>query len=91
MKPQDPLLAERSEQERRGRAGATRTPWRREVYVASAIALFIVLQIWAITVVLSTVHLEGTPRLAFLLAVSGAVIAVGNSLRYVVRLSRRRG
>jgi hypothetical protein len=62
--------------------------WRRGVYAASLVIPFTVLQIWAVTVLLSTAQLEGPLGLAFLLAVTGSVVAVLDGWRWTWRLGR---
>jgi hypothetical protein len=62
--------------------------WRRGVYAACLAIPFTVMQIWAITVVLSSARMEGAVGLAFLLAVAGAVIAVLDGWRWAWRLGR---
>jgi hypothetical protein len=64
--------------------------WNQEVYAASAIAFFSVLQLWAATIVLSTVTLTGLSGFAVRILLVGATVSVICGLRAVVRQSRKK-
>jgi hypothetical protein len=59
--------------------------WRRGVYAASIAFPFATLQIWALTVLLTTVEVSGPAALAFLLVIAGAVVAAFDGLRWAWR------
>ncbi len=60
--------------------------YRRGFFAACIAIPFTAMQIWAVTVVLTTTTLEGPPRLAMLLAVFGAAIAVVDGWRWAWRV-----
>lgn len=62
--------------------------WRRGFFAACIAIPFTVMQIWAVTVVLTTATVEGATELALLLAVGGAAVAVLDGWRWAWRLGR---
>lgn len=62
--------------------------WRRGFFAACVAIPFTALQIWAITVVLSTATIEGAAGFAFLLAVGGSAVAVLDGWRWAWKLGR---
>jgi len=62
--------------------------WRRGFFAACVAIPFTVMQIWAVTVVLTTATVEGATELALLLAVGGAAVAVLDGWRWAWRLGR---
>ena len=65
---------------------------RRRSFFAACIAIpFTAMQIWAVTVVLSTATIEGAAGLAFLLAAGGAAVAVLDGWRWAWKLGRDAG
>jgi hypothetical protein len=60
--------------------------WRRGVYVAGLVIPFTALQIWALAYLLTSVHMEGPLRLAFLIALMGSVGATIAGWRLTWRL-----
>ena len=64
------------------------TRWRRGFFAACIAIPFTVMQIWAVTVVLSTATIEGAAGVAFLLAIGGSIIAVLDGWRWAWRLGR---
>ena len=60
--------------------------WRRGVYAAALVIPFTGLQLWAALVLLRMVSLSGVVGQAFLLALSGSLIAVGTGWRWAWRL-----
>jgi hypothetical protein len=74
------------------RPGAGRRPtgkWHHEVHLATAMAVFTVLQIWAVTIVLTTVALEGLSGFALRIALAGTALGVVIGWRSVLRQRRR--
>lgn len=88
MKPHDTLFVERLQVT----PGAGHRPtgkWRNEVYLATAMAVFTVLQIWAVAIVLSTIALEGLSGFAIRIALAGTALGVVTGWRSVLRQRRR--
>lgn len=62
--------------------------WRRGFFAACIAIPFTLMQIWAVTVVLTTANFEGPAGVAFLLAVGGSAVAVLDGWRWAWRLGR---
>jgi hypothetical protein len=60
--------------------------WGRGFLAASLAIPFTAMQIWAVTVMLSTTTIQGVSGFAFLLAVVGSTIAVLDGWRWAWRL-----
>jgi hypothetical protein len=61
-------------------------------FFAACIAIpFTAMQIWAVTVLLTTMTIEGAVGFAFLLAVGGSAVAVLDGWRWAWRLGRDAG
>lgn len=88
MKPHDTLFVER-QQVTPGEGRRPTGKWHHEVHLATAMAVFTVLQIWAVTIVLSTVVLEGLPGFAIRLVLAGTALGVVLGWRSVLRQRRR--
>ncbi|WP_158882261.1 hypothetical protein [Amycolatopsis anabasis] len=65
--------------------------WRVGVYAASLVFPFTAVQVWAVTVLLSTASLRGPANLALLFIVAGAMVAVLDGWRWTWQLSRETG
>ncbi|HEX5405513.1 MAG TPA: hypothetical protein VFX16_24830 [Pseudonocardiaceae bacterium] len=64
------------------------TGYRREFYLTVLIIGFSMVQIWAFMVVLTTVHPSGAAFSALAVTLAGALIAMINGWRYILRRSR---
>ncbi|TCO57249.1 hypothetical protein [Actinocrispum wychmicini] len=62
--------------------------WNRGFFAACIAIPFTLMQIWAVTVVLTTANMEGAAGFAFLLAVGGSAVAVLDGWRWAWRLGR---
>lgn len=65
--------------------------WRRGFFAACVAVPFTLMQVWAVTVMLSTASFDGVAAVASPLALGGAMIAVLNGWRWVWRLGRKSG